>query len=179
MPRISFTVLGDADFVVTLKESNAKFNFNFKDVYWNSRLQMEHSRLIDFITTSSLPPSLPLSVPVISVKETEEVVEGGVGGVESIGSTEEVDVLSDKNKKNNNKNNNNKDDKTKSNESNRIDVIVADMMAGVGPFAVPLALNRITVYANDLNPESFKYLNRNMKINHCEKYLYPHNQCAR
>ena len=60
-----------------------------------------------------------------------------------------------------------------------MDVIVADLMAGVGPFAVPLALNRIMVYANDLNPESFKYLNKNMKINHCEKFLSTHNQCAR
>jgi Met-10+ like-protein len=181
---IYFTVLGDADFVVTLKESNAKFNFNFKDVYWNSRLQMEHSRLIDFITTSSLPPSLPLSVPLLPVKvtqeETKDVVEGGVGGVESNGNIVEVDVISDKNKNvNKNNNNNNKDSKNKNIESNKIDVVVADMMAGVGPFAVPLAINRITVYANDLNPESFKYLNKNMKINHCEKYLSTHNQCAR
>lgn len=147
---------------------------------------MEHSRLIDFITTSSLPPSLPLpsSLPLISVKETEG--GGGLdGGAESNGIIVEVDVISDKNKKNkknnknNDNNNNNKDERTKSNESNKVDVIVADLMAGVGPFAVPLALNRITVYANDLNPESYKYLNKNMKINHCEKNLSTHNQCAR
>ena len=182
---IYYVVLGDADFVVTLRESNAKFNFNFKDVYWNSRLQMEHSRLIDFITTSSLPPPLPLSVPLLSDKERQEVEEGGGGGgVESNGNIVEGEgevIATNKNKKNNknNNNNNNKDEKMKSIESSKIDVIVADMMAGVGPFAVPLAINRITVYANDLNPESFKYLNKNMKINHCEKYLSTHNQCAR
>ena len=64
-------------------------------------------------------------------------------------------------------------------DSNKIEVVVADMMAGVGPFAVPLAINRITVYANDLNPESFKYLNKNLKLNHSEKFLHTHNQCAR
>ena len=30
-------------------ESNARFTFNFRDVYWNSRLQMEHHRLVDII----------------------------------------------------------------------------------------------------------------------------------
>ena len=31
---------GEAVFDVTLKESNARFTFNFRDVYWNSRLQV-------------------------------------------------------------------------------------------------------------------------------------------
>ena len=146
---------------------------------------MEHSRLIDFITTSSLPPPLSSSLPLISDKETQGVKE--VEGAESNGSIVVEDEISDKkkknnknNKSNNNSNNNNDNErKNKSIEGNKIDVIVADLMAGVGPFAVPLALNRITVYANDLNPESYKYLNKNMKINHCEKYLSTHNQCAR
>jgi hypothetical protein len=34
---------------VSLAESNARFTFNFRDVYWNSRLQMEHHRLVDII----------------------------------------------------------------------------------------------------------------------------------
>jgi tRNA/tmRNA/rRNA uracil-C5-methylase (TrmA/RlmC/RlmD family) len=58
-------------------------------------------------------------------------------------------------------------------------VVVADMMAGVGPFGVPLAMNNITVYANDLNPESYKYLDKNMKVNHCERYLKTYNMCGR
>lgn len=41
---------GEPDFEVTLKESGATFTFNFKDVYWNSRLQMEHRRMIEAFT---------------------------------------------------------------------------------------------------------------------------------
>ncbi|KAJ3291314.1 tRNA(m(1)G37)methyltransferase [Rhizoclosmatium sp. JEL0117] len=40
---------------------------------------------------------------------------------------------------------------------------VCDVMAGVGPFALPAAKNRgCTVFANDLNPESFKWLSENV-----------------
>ena len=38
-----------------------------------------------------------------------------------------------------------------------------DVFAGVGPFAVPAAKKGITVLANDLNPESYKWLNENAK----------------
>jgi tRNA (guanine37-N1)-methyltransferase len=50
------------------------------------------------------------------------------------------------------------------------DVVVADLMAGIGPFAVPLTskgVSNIHVYANDLNPSSFKYLEINSKKNKC------------
>lgn len=40
------------------------------------------------------------------------------------------------------------------------------MFAGIGPFAVPSILKTgCTVHANDLNPESFKYLNVNKALN--------------
>ncbi|KAJ3249392.1 tRNA(m(1)G37)methyltransferase [Chytriomyces hyalinus] len=43
---------------------------------------------------------------------------------------------------------------------------VCDVMAGVGPFALPAAKNRgCTVFANDLNPESYKWLESNVKDN--------------
>lgn len=78
-------IAGESRFEVSVRESGAKFNFNFQNVYWNSRLQMEHSRLIDRIREDAAPSS----------------------------------------------------------------AVVADMMAGVGPFAVPLAMTSgILVHAN-------------------------------
>lgn len=40
-----------------------------------------------------------------------------------------------------------------------------DVFAGVGPFSIPAAKRKCTVLANDLNPESFKWLNQNAKRN--------------
>jgi tRNA (guanine37-N1)-methyltransferase len=52
-------------------------------------------------------------------------------------------------------------------------------MGGVGPFAVPLAMNNVTVHANDLNPASYKYLVGNCRGNRCEKYLTCYNMDGR
>jgi tRNA (guanine37-N1)-methyltransferase len=43
--------------------------------------------------------------------------------------------------------------------------IEGDMFAGVGPFSVPAAKICKRVYANDLNPQSVKYLKENAKLN--------------
>lgn len=43
--------------------------------------------------------------------------------------------------------------------------VLADVMAGVGPFAMPAAKKGCGVLANDLNPESYKYLDINIKNN--------------
>ena len=52
-------------------------------------------------------------------------------------------------------------------------VVVADVMAGVGPFAIPLTAHKnprkIVVHANDLNPLSFKYLQINSTENQCRQ----------
>ena len=45
------------------------------------------------------------------------------------------------------------------------DDVVADVFAGVGPFAVPAAKKGCAVFANDLNPSSAKYLALNVKNN--------------
>ena len=43
--------------------------------------------------------------------------------------------------------------------------VVADVFAGVGPFAVPAAKKGCAVFANDLNPNSAKYLAQNVQDN--------------
>ena len=47
------------------------------------------------------------------------------------------------------------------------DVVLFDVFAGVGPFSVPAAKKKSCriVHANDLNPESYKWLVNNSKIN--------------
>ena len=78
---------GPDDMNVTLSESDCVFEFNFAKVYWNSRLNSEHRRLVE------------------KFKEGETV---------------------------------------------------CDVMAGVGPFAVPAGKKNVFVWANDLNPDSFE-----------------------
>lgn len=71
-------------------------------------------------------------------------------------------------------------------------LIVADVMAGVGPFAIPLtathrkgrksfmASNNLVVYANDLNPSSYQYLLQNKETNKCrDDQLYCYNMDGR
>lgn len=49
--------------------------------------------------------------------------------------------------------------------------VVADAMAGVGPFAVPAARKGCYVLGNDLNPESHKWMSANQKRNKVESRL--------
>lgn len=87
---------GDPDTVATVVQHGCRFRLDFRRVYWNSRLETEHARLVS------------------------EFAPGDV---------------------------------------------VVDAMAGVGPFAVPAAKKGCIVYANDLNPESFKWLATNVAAN--------------
>lgn len=43
--------------------------------------------------------------------------------------------------------------------------VLIDVFAGVGPFSIPAAKKKCHVFANDLNPESYKWLNHNVKLN--------------
>eukprot|EP00656_Telonema_subtile_P052645 TRINITY_DN7393_c0_g1_i1.p2 TRINITY_DN7393_c0_g1~~TRINITY_DN7393_c0_g1_i1.p2 ORF type:complete len:328 (+),score=91.14 TRINITY_DN7393_c0_g1_i1:83-1066(+) len=101
---------GEPDLETEVHESGCRFQLNFERVYWNSRLQAEHRRIVEKLS---------------------------------------------------------KED------------IVCDVFAGIGPFAVPAAKKGCVVYANDLNPNSHKYLTQNMKLNKVESKLKPHNQDGR
>lgn len=43
--------------------------------------------------------------------------------------------------------------------------VIADVFAGVGPFAIPAAKKGCTVLANDLNPSSTEYMQKNCATN--------------
>lgn len=50
---------------------------------------------------------------------------------------------------------------------------VCDVMAGVGPFAIPAGKKRVIVLANDLNPASFEALHDNIELNKVSQFVTP------
>ncbi|MCJ1470818.1 tRNA(m(1)G37)methyltransferase, partial [Pseudocyphellaria aurata] len=56
---------------------------------------------------------------------------------------------------------------------------VCDVMAGVGPFAVPAGKKKVFVWANDLNPESYKSLQAAIDTNKVREFVRPSNQDGR
>lgn len=54
--------------------------------------------------------------------------------------------------------------------------MVCDVMAGVGPFAVPAGKKKIFVWANDLNPHGAEVMQDAVKRNKVEKFVTPFNQ---
>jgi tRNA (guanine37-N1)-methyltransferase len=50
--------------------------------------------------------------------------------------------------------------------------VVADVFAGVGPFAIPAAKKGCAVLANDLNPNSYKFLQVNIKDNNVNNTVF-------
>ncbi|CAH2063997.1 unnamed protein product [Thlaspi arvense] len=56
---------------------------------------------------------------------------------------------------------------------------VCDMFAGIGPFAIPAAQKGCFVYANDLNPDSVRYLKINAQFNKVDELICVHNMDAR
>ncbi|KAM4014384.1 tRNA (guanine(37)-N(1))-methyltransferase isoform 2-T2 [Anomaloglossus baeobatrachus] len=53
--------------------------------------------------------------------------------------------------------------------------LVFDVFAGVGPFAIPAAKKSCIVYANDLNPESYRWLVHNCKLNKVDRKVQAFN----
>jgi tRNA (guanine37-N1)-methyltransferase len=89
-------IAGEERFAVTQHHLDCEFRFDFSKVYWNTRLETEHRRLVDLF---------------------------GAGEA------------------------------------------VADVFAGVGPFAVPAGKKRVFVLANDLNPDSYESMTGNVTAN--------------
>ncbi|KAG5604372.1 hypothetical protein H5410_025864 [Solanum commersonii] len=101
---------GKDDMVTEVKQYGATFKLDYSLVYWNSRLEHEHIRLVS---------------------------------------------------------------KFQAGET------VCDMFAGIGPFAIPAAQKGCAVYANDLNPDSIRYLKTNAEISKVDHLVFPYNMDAR
>ncbi|KAL8189652.1 hypothetical protein R6Q57_029218 [Mikania cordata] len=101
---------GKSDMATEVKQYGANFKLDYGLVYWNSRLEHEHIRLV--------------------------------------------------------------------NKFDRGDII-CDMFAGIGPFAIPAAQKGCLVYANDLNPDSVRYLKINADINKVNNNIHSYNLDAR
>ena len=171
---------------VVVKEEGYSYCLDFRRVYWNSRLGREHRRIVQLIRQDHKSKIIRQATTTSSNKAKEK--DDSAAGSPRTGSP-----------------------------SPPIRTIVADMMAGIGPFAIPLTAttkpsqrekktknedllhpesgndkkkksdgndqnNGIVVYANDLNPESFRYLVINADKNHCDtksKKLHKFNMDAR
>lgn len=101
---------GPDDLNVMVSAENCNFKFDYSKVYWNSRLNTEHRRL------------------VATFKEGEAV---------------------------------------------------CDVMAGIGPFAVPAGRKKIFVWANDLNPDSYQSLQDAIERNKVADFVRPFNEDGR
>ncbi|XP_076958764.1 tRNA (guanine(37)-N(1))-methyltransferase 2-like [Bidens hawaiensis] len=101
---------GKPDMATEVKQYGATFKLDYGLVYWNSRLEHEHIRLV--------------------------------------------------------------------NKFDQGDVI-CDMFAGIGPFAIPAAQKGCLVYANDLNPDSVRYLKINADVNKVNSNIRTYNMDAR
>uniref|UniRef100_A0A672RHF8 tRNA methyltransferase 5 n=1 Tax=Sinocyclocheilus grahami TaxID=75366 RepID=A0A672RHF8_SINGR len=55
---------------------------------------------------------------------------------------------------------------------------VVDVFTGVGPFAIPAARRGCEVLANDLNPESFRWLQHNSKLNKASFKISLQGRCS-
>ncbi|KAL3535780.1 hypothetical protein ACH5RR_004241 [Cinchona calisaya] len=101
---------GKDDMETEVKQYGATFKLDYSLVYWNSRLEHEHLRLISLFQAGE---------------------------------------------------------------------IIYDMFAGIGPFAIPAAQKGCLVYANDLNPDSIRFLKINAKINKVDDLVHAFNMDAR
>lgn len=97
---------GENDLNVVQHEQDCEFHFDYARVYWNSRLETEHRRLVEKFRPCEM---------------------------------------------------------------------VCDVMAGVGPFAVPAGRKKIFVWANDLNPHGYEVMQDAIPRNKVQDFVTPFN----
>ena len=134
--------------------TQATFTFNFAEVYWNSRLQTEHARLIQRILDWKTSSGEPIAVVCKCCSFCSVALR--THAPSRFPSCHRRPATHPTNR---------------TDQSTTITQI-GDMFAGVGPFAVPLAMKGCMVHANDLNPRSHHFLEGNIKGNKVGPFLY-------
>ena len=151
-------VAGDDDTQVELRNDGVIFEFDFRDVYWNSRLQHEHevmvSRIIPRLPGYSLIASTAAQRNQHNQQQADRSKNKGSSSSSSATSVSTSSSIS-----------------TPAPPNPALpppSIIVADAFCGVGPFVLPLAIKRpdvVHILANDLNPHCYKSLIHNLKRN--------------
>ncbi|KAJ5930045.1 tRNA (guanine) methyltransferase Trm5 [Penicillium verhagenii] len=103
-------LVGENDLNVIQHEQECEFRFDYARVYWNSRLETEHRRLVEKFKPGQM---------------------------------------------------------------------VCDVMAGVGPFAVPAGKKKIFVWGNDLNPHGYEVMQDAVTRNKVQDFVTPFNSDGR
>ncbi|KAI9888644.1 MAG: tRNA(m(1)G37)methyltransferase [Vezdaea aestivalis] len=101
---------GENNMNVEVHDGNCTFHFDYSKVYWNTRLNTEHHRIIDLFEPGDA---------------------------------------------------------------------VCDVMAGVGPFAIPAGKKQVFVWANDLNPDSYTSLTDAIERNKVKAFVRSFNEDGR
>ncbi len=148
---------GGLGLVVEVKEDGCRFQLDFEKVYWNSRLQYEHRRIVHLIAGKVRPTNVKKRADHGKKKKDDGIIAAATTTTTNTTTTPGFDTQQEEK------------------------IIVADACAGIGPFAIPLSsqYSNIEVYANDLNPVSYRYLQSNAKLNKCGKHLHAYNMDGR
>ena len=124
---------GEPSLETEVRENGARFRLDYRLVYWNSRLEGEHRRLV-----RRLLPAADLAADLAADPAYLAADPADLAADDRLADDRSADPAA---------------------------AVVCDMFAGVGPFAVPVALGGGRVYANDLNPASARYLRHNAAAN--------------
>jgi len=145
---------GEACLETEVRENGARFRLDYRRVYWNSRLESEHRRLVRRLLQPAQPAAEPAADPAAE-PAAEPAADAGADPAADAAAEPGADPGADAGA----------DAAADTGAGAGAAAVVCDMFAGVGPFAVPVALRGGRVYANDLNPDSARWLRHNAAAN--------------
>lgn len=144
-------IAGEPDYVAEVHQGGLRFRLDFSTVYWNSRLGEEHERVCAAVAQRVREAEgLTLAGSEARVAAAEDAAARA-----SVAHSVPVDSQNP--------------------------VWVLDATGGVGPFAISLAASHGVrhIVCNDLNPEAYRWMQENVRINGCERQVECRNDDAK